>query len=151
MKTAEEKIKARIEDIAAEKSASPSDWRWIEGYMIEGYKIAMEEYRSQQNEELPGIHSVIESRIKHFENIHHTHEASELKQALSTIQRLIPPIMFQINGSNELASRDARIRELEEAVEQLLSRFVVENTWDKKAVIVANKALKKPTSPKNNP
>jgi hypothetical protein len=43
MKTAEEKIKQRIEQIAIDKSASPSDWRWIEGYMIEGYKIAMEE------------------------------------------------------------------------------------------------------------
>lgn len=50
---------------------------------------------------LPPVHSVIESRIKHFENIYHTYEANELKQALISIQRLIPPIMFEIGGGND--------------------------------------------------
>lgn len=50
---------------------------------------------------LPPVHDVIESRIKHFESIYHTYEANELKQALSTIQRLVPPIMFEIGGGND--------------------------------------------------
>lgn len=49
---------------------------------------------------LPLVHDVIESRIKHFESINHTYEANELKQALSSIQRLIPPIMFKIGSGN---------------------------------------------------
>ena len=45
--TTEERIKERINQIALEKSSSPSDWGWIEQYMIEGYKIAKEEFASQ--------------------------------------------------------------------------------------------------------
>ena len=44
---AEERIKERINQIALEKSSSPSDWGWIEQYMIEGYKIAKEEFANQ--------------------------------------------------------------------------------------------------------
>lgn len=44
----------------------------------------------------PFVHEVIENRIKHFESIYHTYEANELKHALNSIQRLIPPIMFKI-------------------------------------------------------
>ena len=119
------------------------------------------------SKELPSVHSVIESRIKHFESISHTYEANELKLALDTIVRLIPPVMFKISGSDELASRDARIRELEEENKKLsrsikfckasingaLYGLQLDNTCDviEKSTVIEqlNEELKILTPPKN--
>lgn len=49
---------------------------------------------------LPLVQQIIQSRIKYFEEIHHTYEANELKQALSTIERLVPPSMFEDLSGN---------------------------------------------------
>jgi hypothetical protein len=48
----EEIIKKRIEDIALEKSSSPSDWQWIEQYMLEGYERAKKQFSHQQHPQL---------------------------------------------------------------------------------------------------
>jgi len=49
---------------------------------------------------LPLVQQIIQSRIKEFESIYHTYEANELKQALSTIERLIPPSNFEVSSGN---------------------------------------------------
>ena len=41
-----------------------------------------------------GAEAVIESRIKHFNSNHHTYEGKELRAALDTIRRLVPPENF---------------------------------------------------------
>jgi hypothetical protein len=143
----EERIKQRIEQIAVDKSASPSDWRWIEGYMLEGYKIAIEEHISNhwtspcicppdektgemwccnlcgkptartESKELPGDDDagVIAANV-----------ASNVRPKLTTQEEA-----FFIAGFTEcvkylrtsplLASKDARIRELEEALKSIQS------------------------------
>jgi len=68
---------------------------------VDAYSLASNDGKPIVSGSLPPVHSVIESRIKHFENIYHTYEANELKQALISIQRLIPPIMFEIGGGND--------------------------------------------------
>mgnify|MGYP001159374271 FL=1 len=45
---------------------------------------------------LPDFRDVIEARIKHFNSNYHTYEGSDLQNALNTIRRLVPPILFQI-------------------------------------------------------
>jgi hypothetical protein len=45
---------------------------------------------------LPDFRDVIKARIDYFKSIYHTYEAAELQNALNTIQRLVPPINFQI-------------------------------------------------------
>ena len=45
---------------------------------------------------LPDFRDVIEARIKHFNSNYHTYESSDLQNALNTIRRLVPPILFQI-------------------------------------------------------
>jgi hypothetical protein len=115
----EEKIIQRIEQIAIDKSASPSDWRWIEGYMIEGYKIAMEEYRTQCDE-LPGD-DVVNKQAKvsckgnsHAMRYHHMLE--QFREGAKWMRSLASPA---------IASRDARIRELEEEKRRL--QFIIDN------------------------
>lgn len=44
---------------------------------------------------LPDVEQIIKSRIEHFESSYHSYEANELRQALSTIERLVPPSMFE--------------------------------------------------------
>lgn len=46
-------------------------------------------------EQLPDFQDVIEARIKHFNSNYHTHEGSELQNALNIIRRLVPPIQFK--------------------------------------------------------
>jgi len=45
---------------------------------------------------LPDFRDVIEARIKYFNANYHTYEGSDLQNALNTIRRLVPPILFQI-------------------------------------------------------
>jgi len=45
---------------------------------------------------LPDFRDVIEARIKFFNANYHTYEGSKLQNALNTIRRLVPPILFQI-------------------------------------------------------
>jgi len=45
---------------------------------------------------LPDFRDVIEARINHFNSNYHTYEGSDLQNALNTIRRLVPPILFQI-------------------------------------------------------
>lgn len=45
---------------------------------------------------LPDFRDVIEARIKYFNSNYHTYEGSDLQNALNTIRRLVPPILFQI-------------------------------------------------------
>lgn len=102
MKTLEQRIKERIEQIALDKSASPSDWRWIEGYMIEGYKIAMEEYRTQCDELSEDYFSYwLEDKTPDYGTI----SCEAYGRGFLKMRSLASPI---------IASKDARIRELEE-------------------------------------
>jgi hypothetical protein len=45
---------------------------------------------------LPDFRDVIEARIKYFNSKYHTYEGLDLQNALNTIRRLVPPILFQI-------------------------------------------------------
>lgn len=45
---------------------------------------------------LPDFRDVIEARIKFFNANYHTYEGSDLQNALNSIRRLVPPILFQI-------------------------------------------------------
>ncbi len=108
MKTLEQRIKERIEQIALDKSASPSDWRWIEGYMIEGYKIAMEEYRTQCDELSEDYFSYwLEDKTPDYFG---TISCEAYGRGFLKMRSLASPI---------IASKDARIRELEEEKRRL--------------------------------
>jgi hypothetical protein len=41
---------------------------------------------------------ILEKRAEHFEKIHHSYEAREVRSAIDTIKRLIPPELFAIHG-----------------------------------------------------
>ena len=39
---------------------------------------------------------ILEKRVEDFEKIHHSYEAREVRSAIDTIKRLIPPELFSI-------------------------------------------------------
>lgn len=41
---------------------------------------------------------ILEKRAEDFEKIHHSYEAREVRSAIDTIKRLIPPELFAIHG-----------------------------------------------------
>ena len=49
------------------------------------------QFRSPDMAGIDQIYSAIESRIRHFESIYHKFEANELRSALDTVRRLVPP------------------------------------------------------------
>lgn len=88
-------------------SKEPLAWRLFKGSVASlmndyaNYRLAFEkEQETPDNGSFSPVHEVIENRIKHFESIHHTYEATELRHALSLIRRLVPPIMFKIGCVN---------------------------------------------------
>ena len=44
---------------------------------------------------------ILEKRAEHFEKINHSYEAREVKSAIDTIRRLMPPELFAIHGVSE--------------------------------------------------
>jgi hypothetical protein len=42
------------------------------------------------------IIKILNKRAEHFEKIHHSFEAREIKSAIDTIERLMPPELFSI-------------------------------------------------------
>ena len=42
------------------------------------------------------IIKILSKRAEHFEKIHHSFEAREIKSAIDTIERLMPPELFSI-------------------------------------------------------
>ena len=73
----------------------------INGTLLIEIERVMEEYAQQQvnrlvSNSLPDFMDVIEARIKFFNANYHAYEGSELQNALNTIRRLVPPILFQI-------------------------------------------------------
>ena len=67
--------------------------------VLETVEAMMEEYAKQfRSPDMAGIdqiYSAIESRIRHFESIYHKFEANELRSALDTVRRLVPPSTFE--------------------------------------------------------
>ena len=53
------------------------------------------QFRSPDMAGIDQIYSAIESRIRHFESIYHKFEANELRSALDTVRRLVPPSTFE--------------------------------------------------------
>jgi len=49
---------------------------------------------------------ILDLRINHFDKKHHSFEADELRKALSSIKRLIPPSMFDTNQKQPLQSAE---------------------------------------------
>ena len=92
--------RAELNKIIDRHTVCPGDYEAILT-AVEAYSSASNNAKPDVSGSLPFVHDVIESRIKHFESIYHTYEANELKQALSSIQRLVPPIMFEIGGGND--------------------------------------------------
>lgn len=175
----EERIKQRIEQIAIDKSASPSDWTYIEGYMLEGYKIAMEEYRSNlwtspcicPNDEKTGETLCCnlcgkptarttskelprDEEMKDWAEIHAIHCYHD---GLTSKKHFVEGYLYAVDFFKNnyalplLASKDARIRELEEALRSIeigadpRSEYQA-YSWIDTAREIANKAL---TPPKN--
>jgi hypothetical protein len=62
---------------------------------VDAYSSASNDGKPLVSGSLPLVQQTIQSRIKHFENlVGHSYPANQLKEALSSINELIPPEMW---------------------------------------------------------
>lgn len=74
----------------------------------------LEQFRSPDMAGIGQIYSAIESRIRHFESIYHKFEANELRPALDTVRRLVPPSTFESSPPDMAEAFRADIKRLDE-------------------------------------
>ena len=88
-------IEGALNDFESAVSTKQETFRLMVDLVVHVATVSNEAVRKEQP---PDFKDVIESRVRYFNQISHTYEMEELKRALNTIIRLVPPIQFKIGG-----------------------------------------------------